>query len=138
MPCWDEPEFKSFFKLSLEIPADFSALSNADVESIKDNGQTRTYYFAETPQMSCYLLAICIGRYELIEARTNSGVRVRVHVEVGQANAAKFALDTAVKSLQFYEKYFDISYPLTKCDMVAIPDMKYQAMENWGLCTYNT
>lgn len=38
--------------------------------------------------------------------------------------------------LEFYEKFFDIKYPLPKEDLIAIPDFASGAMENWGLITY--
>ena len=40
---------------------------------------------------------------------------------------------TGIKSLEYFEDYFGIKYPLSKCDMIAIPDFKFGAMENWGL-----
>ena len=46
------------------------------------------------------------------------------------------SLKVAVKSLEFYENYFQIPYPLPKCDMIAVPDFAAGAMENWGLITY--
>ena len=46
------------------------------------------------------------------------------------------ALDMGVRSLTFFENYFNISYPLPKQDMIALPDFISGAMENWGLITY--
>ena len=42
----------------------------------------------------------------------------------------------AVKTLPFYAEYFGIAYPLPKLDLIAVPDLEYGAMENWGLVTY--
>ena len=50
----------------------------------------------------------------------------------------QFALETGVRSLEYYEDYFNIKYPLPKCDMIAIPDFQAGAMENWGLVTYRS
>uniref|UniRef100_A0AAQ5YVC0 Aminopeptidase n=1 Tax=Amphiprion ocellaris TaxID=80972 RepID=A0AAQ5YVC0_AMPOC len=47
-----------------------------------------------------------------------------------------YALEVAVKMLDFYEDYFNIRYPLPKQDLIAIPDFQSGAMENWGLTTY--
>ena len=40
--------------------------------------------------------------------------------------------------LSFYEKYFNLKYPLPKLDMVAVPETAFMAMENWGLVTYRS
>src|SRR5262249_36152184 len=47
-----------------------------------------------------------------------------------------FALDVAVKCLDFYNDYFGSKYPLEKCDLVALPDFAAGAMENWGCITF--
>lgn len=48
----------------------------------------------------------------------------------------ELAKEVGPKCLEFYERFFDISYPLPKQDMIAIPDFSAGAMENWGLITY--
>lgn len=50
--------------------------------------------------------------------------------------STEYALDIAIKALNFYEDYFQIPFPLKKQDMFAIPDFTQGAMENWGLVTY--
>ena len=47
-----------------------------------------------------------------------------------------FALDVAIKSIEYFEDYFGVPYPLPKADHVALPDFSSGAMENWGLITY--
>jgi len=61
---------------------------------------------------------------------------VRVFTTPGKKHQAKFALDVAIKSLEFYNKYFDIPYPLPTLDLIAIPDFESGAMENWGAITF--
>ncbi len=46
------------------------------------------------------------------------------------------ALDFGCNALEFCEKYFGIAYPLSKLDLIAIPDFAFGAMENWGAITF--
>ncbi len=66
----------------------------------------------------------------------NESIRVRVFTTKGKKHQAKFALEVAIKSLEFYNKYFDIPYPLPVLDLIAIPDFESAAMENWGAITF--
>ena len=61
---------------------------------------------------------------------------VRVFTTAGKKHQAKFALDVAIRSLEFYNEYFGIPYPLPTLDLIAIPDFESAAMENWGAVTF--
>lgn len=136
-PCFDEPAQKAVFDVSLIIPGDHTAISNTLPTSVKEHeGGYKIIEFAPTPRMSTYLLAFIIGEFEYIEGYTKDKVQVRVFTTKGKKHQAKFALDVAIRSLEFYNKYFDIPYPLPVLDMIAIPDFESAAMENWGAITY--
>ena len=113
-------------------------LSNMDVdyEEEADDGLTRVVHFNKSPIMSTYLVAFAVGEYDAVEGMTSNGVRVRVYTPQGKSNQGNFALEVAVKTLPFYAGYFGIGYPLPKLDLIAVPDLEYGAMENWGLVTY--
>ncbi len=136
-PCFDEPAKKAIFDVTLMIPKNLTAISNTVETSILEHqGGYKAVKFAPSPKMSTYLVAFIVGDFEFIEGKTKRGVVVRVFVTQGKKHQAKFALDTAVKVLDFYEKYFGINYPLPILDMIAIPDFSHGAMENWGAVTY--
>ena len=136
-PCFDEPAQKAIFNVSLIIPKGKTVISNTLPVSVSEHeGGFEVVKFSPTPIMSTYLLAFIIGDFEYIERKSKRGVIVRVYTTPGKKHQAKFALDCAVKTLEFYEKYFDIAYPLNTLDMIAIPDFSSGAMENWGAITY--
>uniref|UniRef100_A0A2K6N3R3 Aminopeptidase n=1 Tax=Rhinopithecus bieti TaxID=61621 RepID=A0A2K6N3R3_RHIBE len=62
--------------------------------------------------------------------------KVSIYASPDKRNQTHYALQASLKLLDFYEKYFDINYPLPKLDLIAIPDFASGAMENWGLITY--
>ena len=136
-PCFDEPAHKAVFHVSLIVLKGQTAISNTLPVSVSEHdSKYQIVKFAPTPKMSTYLLAFIVGNFEHIESKTKNGIKVRVFTTPGKKHQAKFALDCAVKTLEFYEKYFDIAYPLPILDMIAIPDFTAGAMENWGAITY--
>lgn len=136
-PCFDEPAQKAIFHVSLVVPKGKTAISNTlPISKIQHEAGLEVIKFAPSPKMSTYLLAFIVGDFEYIEKKSKRGVMVRVYTVPGKIHQAKFALETTVKCLDFYEEYFDIPYPLNTLDMIAIPDFSSGAMENWGAITY--
>jgi len=136
-PCFDEPAMKAIFAVSLTVPQECVAISNTMPENIeKHSNGTKTVHFEPTPPMSTYLAAFIVGEFESIQKKSKDGVLVRVFTTPGKTHQAKFALDCAAKIITFYNKYFDIPYPMPVLDLIAIPDFAAGAMENWGAITY--
>ena len=138
-PCWDEPAVKATFDLVICGPKDRVILSNMpETDSVTDpKDETRKVVsFARTPVMSTYLVAIVVGEFDYVEGKSEEGIKVRVYSPVGKKEQGQFAMECGVRALTFYSKFFNCPYPLTKYDMIAIPDFSSGAMENWGLVTY--
>ena len=136
-PCWDEPELKARFNVTLIVPADRDAISNMPVvERLTIGKNLVKIRFDSTPIMSTYLLAFVVGEFDYIATTTANRVNTRVYVPRGKTALAEHALAVASKALSFYEKEFAIPYPLPKSDLLAIPDFAAGAMENWGCVTY--
>ena len=136
-PCVDEPAAKAEYDLTLITRPGITVLGNMPVKFQEENGDSRTTTFEKTPRMSSYLLAFVIGELHKKSARTKSGVEVNVWATPAQnENTLDFALDIAARSIDFYDEYFGVKYPLPKSDHVALPDFSSGAMENWGLITY--
>ena len=136
-PCIDEPAAKAEYDLTLITRPGITVLGNMPVKFQKENGDSLTTTFEKTPRMSSYLLAFVIGELHKKSARTKSGVEVNVWATPAQNETTlDFALDIATRSIDFYDEYFGVKYPLPKSDHVALPDFSSGAMENWGLITY--
>lgn len=136
-PCIDEPAAKASFDVTLTTETNVTVLGNMPVSKQKTENDKLVTTFETTPIMSSYLLAWVIGELHKKTAQTKSGVEVNVWATPAQpANSLDFALDIGVRSIDFFDEYFGVSYPLSKCDHVALPDFSSGAMENWGLITY--
>jgi len=134
-PCWDEPEAKATFEISIIAENKFTAISNMPIMSKKRLKNKTLYKFAKTPIMSTYLIYLGVGEFEYLTGKIGK-VQVRVITTKGNKSKGKYSLELGKKLLSSYEKYFGIQYPLPKLDLIAIPDFAAGAMENWGAITF--
>ena len=136
-PCWDEPALKATFELTLVVPSEMTAVSNMPVVSEEEiRPGVKSVSYAETPIMSTYLLAFIVGELSYIEDVGDNGTLMRVFTTRGREEQGRFALETSLRLLKYFNDYFGIPYPLPKLDHFAIPDFAAGAMENWGAITY--
>src|SRR5262249_50427395 len=136
-PCFDEPEFKATYAITLVVADGLLALSNGPEvprEKLPD-GNVRVR-FGETIPMSTYLVAWVVGPLELTEPVDAGGVAVRVAHVPGRGHLTRFALDVGAFAITFFADYYGIPYPGEKCDLVALPDFSFGAMENLGCVTF--
>ena len=136
-PCFDEPEFKATFAITLVVADGLLALSNGpeiDRAQLPD-GNVRVR-FGETIPMSTYLVAWVVGPLEVTEPVDAGGVAVRVAYVPGRGHLTRFALDVGTFAITFFADYYGIAYPGEKCDLVALPDFSFGAMENLGCVTF--
>lgn len=137
-PCFDEPNLKAEFTISLVGKKQLTFLSNMDVKSEEDlDADRKRVHFNTTPLMSTYLVAFIVGDLKYIESDYKfRDIPVRVYTTPGYENDGRYSCEIAAKALEYYETVFGIPYPLPKMDMVGIHDFSAGAMENWGLITY--
>lgn len=136
-PCIDEPAAKATFELTLKTNPGHQVLSNMPVKSQSETEGKLLTVFETAPKMSTYLLAFVTGEMNFKEAKTKNGIVVKSWASIAQPqNHLDYSLNEAVNILEFFDRYFEIEYPLPKCDQVALPDFDAGAMENWGLITY--
>ena len=136
-PCWDEPDFKATFAMTVVADEDLTVLSNGRLTSSEPagNGKSRSC-FADTIKMSTYLVAVAVGPFQVTDPVDVAGVPLRVGFVPGRAALTGLAQEAAVYALEFLREYFSIPYPAEKLDHIAIPDFAAGAMENLGLVTY--
>lgn len=137
-PCFDEPDFKATFSVTLVVADGLTALSNgAEIASEPLDDGRRRVRFATTIPMSTYLVAFVVGPLEVTEpVLTHGEVPIRIAHPPGKGHLTPYALDAARFSLDFFAEWFGLPYPGDKLDLVAVPDFAFGAMENLGCVTF--
>ena len=132
-PCFDEPDKKARFALSVTTGSKHTVLSNQPVAKIEPLvGGRKKVSFERTPPLSTYLLALAVGELEASAPVLCGETEIRVWHVPGKSALTGFALEAARETLGRLEQYFDLAYPYAKLDLVAVPDFEAGAMENAG------
>ncbi len=134
-PCIDRPDRKARFLLTVSADAGEEVISNTVATVLEMPNKRRRWSFAPTPPMATYLFYLGIGKFERIADRSGT-TAISVVTGPGRSSSGRFALGIAVRALRFYEQYYEIPYPLPKLDLLAIGELPWGAMENWGAITF--
>jgi cytosol alanyl aminopeptidase len=132
-PCFDEPDVKVSWQLTLDVPIEQLALSNTPVvsETALDAAHKRVV-FAPTKPLPSYLIAFGVGPFEVVDAgKTQSGIPLRVIALKGRAADAQWAAQTSATIVNVLEDWVGMPYPYEKLDMLTIPWA-------WGLVPWRT
>jgi puromycin-sensitive aminopeptidase len=136
-PCWDEPDRKAVFGVTLVVDDGLLAVSNTAIIEETDLGNgKRQVTFADSMKMSTYLVAFVVGPLVATEPVDVDGVPLRIICAADKLHLTDYALESGAHSLRFFTKYFGIPYPGDKLDLIAIPDFAAGAMENLGAVTF--
>jgi aminopeptidase N len=140
--CFDQPDLKAVFRLTVTAPADWKAVSNgAAQETSEGPGGAVTTRFAETPVMSTYITALVAGPYHEVRDSCSSG---GLDIDLGLYCRASLAehLDAdelfsiTKQGFDFYHRVFGVPYPFGKYDQLFVPEFNAGAMENAACVTY--
>jgi puromycin-sensitive aminopeptidase len=136
-PCWDEPDFKAVFAVSLIVDPELLVVSNGPEtgRDLRDDGKA-VVRFADTMLMSSYLVAFVVGALEATDWVDVDGVPLRIVHLPGKGNLTSYGLAAAAFSLRWFQEYYGIAYPGDKVDLIALPDFAAGAMENLGCITF--
>ncbi|EPY76126.1 glutamyl aminopeptidase [Camelus ferus] len=136
-PCFDEPNKKATYTVSIIHLKEYKALSNMPVEKEEsvDDKWNRTTFQKSVP-MSTYLVCFAVHQFDSVTRMSKRGIPLTIYVQPEQKHTAEYAANITKSVFDYFEDYFAMEYSLPKLDKIAIPDFGTGAMENWGLITY--
>lgn len=136
-PCFDEPNKKATYTISITHDSAYEALSNMPVENIEKLSDQKTKTsFKKSVKMSTYLVCFAVHQFHHVERTSKRNIPLRIYAQPLQISTAVYAADVTKIIFDYFEEYFDMEYSIEKLDKIAIPDFGTGAMENWGLITY--
>jgi aminopeptidase N len=139
-PCFDQPDLKARWLLTLDVPDQWQTLANgAEMSRAAASGRTRVA-FAETAPISTYLFAFAAGKFSVERAERDGRAFRMLHRETDAAKVARnrdAIFDLHAAALKWLENYTGIPYPFGKFDFLLVPAFQFGGMEHPGAIFYN-
>ena len=139
-PCFDQPDLKARYTLTLDVPAAWEALSNGGEVSRDEQPGRRVLRFAETQPLPTYLFTFAAGEFK-VETAERAGRTFRMlHRETDAEKVARnreAIFDLHAGALAWLEDYTTIPYPFGKFEFLLVPSFQFGGMEHPGSIYYN-
>lgn len=145
-PCYDEPNFRTPFNISIKVKENEIALSNMPVlntiyvDEVLANGSVEYHskkwvHFEQTPSMSTCSVAFFAGEFEQFDKTRLSPINVYSHL--GRLYQIEYMTKAVPDILRAMENYTGIPYSMPELNLLAMPILGSRQIENsWGLTTY--
>ena len=139
-PCFDQPDIKARYTLTLDVPRAWEAVSNGVETTRTAKADATAIAFGETQPIPTYLFAFAAGRFK-IETAERGGRRFRMlHRETDAQKVTRnrdAIFDLHASALAWLERYADLPYSFGKFDFVLVPSFQFGGMEHPGAIFYN-
>ena len=134
-PCFDQPDVKARYVLSLTVPEGWTAISNGACEQ---QPEPTTFRFAETKPLPTYLFSFTAGRFQRQTAVRNGREMTALYRETNpkKVEQLQIVFDEIALSLHWLEQYTGIPYPFDKYDFAILPGYQFGGMEHPGCIQY--
>ena len=138
-PCFDQPDMKATFRLALDIPKGWCAVSNSPVESGEEKDGRTVVSFCPTEPLSTYLFSFVVGKFKNEIYNDGKHTFTAYYRETDPERVAQLPVifDQVARSIEWMEEYTGVPYPFAKYDFVILPGFQYGGMEHTGATLYN-
>jgi aminopeptidase N len=140
--CFDQPDLKATYELTVTAPSDWTVISNMAPDSEEPAGgsagdSAKRWHFPPTPVMSNYITAVAAGPYHVVRDH-HDGIPLGIYCRqsLAQYLDADEIFEVTKQGFDFYHQAFGVRYPFGKYDQLFVPEFKEGAMENAGCVTF--
>ena len=138
IPCFDQPDLKARFKVTVEAPQGWLAIGNELIESVSTAGGVTKSVFKQTSKLSTYLFFVGAGDFVIFkDVAGKTPLELYARKSLKKYVDAERIFSTTKKGLAFYGEYFGVPYPFSKYGQVFVPEFAWGGMENPGAVTLN-
>jgi aminopeptidase N len=137
--CFDQPDLKATYLLSLSVPIGWSVLANASIaDSIKLDQKTK-YRFTASDKLSTYLFSFAAGKFTSVKQIIDNKPAEFLYRET-DTTKIKLSVDSVFTAhrdaISFLQQWTGIPFPFQKIGFIAIPDFQFGGMEHPGEVQY--
>jgi aminopeptidase N len=140
-PCFDQPDLKATYRLSVTAPGEWEVISASRPRSVESAaGGRRRHTFEETQRFSTYLLPLVAGPYEVVRTEHKGiplGLFGRRSLARQLEQSADELFEITRQGFDYFADLFDQPYAFTKYDQLFMPEFNIGAMENVGAVTFH-
>lgn len=138
-PCFDQPDLKAKFSLSLEMPGEWKAISTGRITSEKATANRKLVVFSETELLPTYLFSFSAGMFQEKVAVRDGREITCLYRETDPTKVAQLdeVIDQVALSLRWMEAYTGIPMPFSKYGFVVVPGYQFGGMEHPGAIQFN-
>ncbi len=137
-PCFDQPDLKARYRLTLQIPRGWTAISNGATITIPSQEKREEgkdiWHFQESDLLPTYLFSFTAGKFYRATAWRDGRELTILHREADSAKAAQTdtIFDQVALALRWMEEYPHTRQPFQKYGLVVLPGYQFGGMEHPG------
>ena len=135
--CFDQPDLKATFALTVDAPAGWTCVSGAAVQERPAEGESGRWRFVAMPRVSTYITALVAGPYASAHDE-HDGIPLGLYCRASlvQHLDADELFAVTKQGFDFFHRVFGYRYPFGKYDQLFVPEFNAGAMENAGAVTF--
>ncbi len=135
-PCFDQPDLKARFALTLRVPTGWKVLANGSLKDSASNDLQTIYNFTDSDPLPTYLFSFTAGNYSRAQKQIGAYNAEFLYRETDPGSNVDSIFQAHADALSFLETWTGIRYPFQKVGFVAIPDFQFGGMEHPGEVQY--
>jgi aminopeptidase N len=136
-PSFDDANEKVIFNLDVNFDKNFQVISNGILDSKIINSETIDWHYRMKKPMSSYLLMLAIGKFEVKNEKSKSGIPLHFYIENEDVSKLESTYRYSKTIFDFFEKEIGVKYPWEIYKQIPVRDFLYAGMENTSATVFS-